>query len=76
MALEGFRVEQGGFWRLGGWAGTDPSCLNSMSAAPEGLRAQNQENRSHSNTGSKIIRIGFWGTVEFNCNKEPPKWYW
>ena len=26
--------------------------------------------------GALIIRIGFWGPLYYNYNKEPPKWYW
>ena len=25
------------------------------------------------NIGALIIRIGFWGPLYYNCNKEPPK---
>ena len=28
------------------------------------------------NMGALIIRIGFWGPLYYNCNKEPPKIVW
>ena len=30
----------------------------------------------HSSTGAVMIRIGYWGLLNYNDNKEPPKWYW
>ena len=29
-----------------------------------------------SNIGASIVRIGFWGSLYYSYNKEPPKQYW
>ena len=30
--------------------------------------------RTPNNIGALLIKIGFWGPLNYNDNKEPPKW--
>ena len=37
------------------------------------LFAQKPETQQQRNIEASIIRIGFWGPLNYNSNKEPPK---
>ena len=53
------------------WSSFRPTCLPSRAQVPKSA-CKNFEPKV-GNVEALIVRLGFWGIVYNNCNKEPPK---
>ena len=55
------------------WKGSDED--DKGRKANYGRRRRSTTTMAVTNVGALMIRIGFWGPVYYNYNKEPPKYY-